>query len=84
MFEAIIVGAVGFELGLASESTDPRSLGNCVRSNFCYSSADEYVRKALQLTPPEGREDRIQRAIQWRKQIGAAILAKDVYFFLPR
>ncbi len=76
--------AVGFELGLASDSTDPRSLGNCVISNFCYSSADQYVRKAMEITPPEGREDRIQRIIQWRKQIGAAILAKDVAFFLPR
>ncbi|WP_374519150.1 hypothetical protein [Undibacterium squillarum] len=75
---------VRFELGLASDGSDPESVVTCVLTNFCYDNPDEYIRHAMQSEPPEGREDRIQRVIQWRKQIGAAILAKDVAFFLPR
>lgn len=75
---------VRFELGLASDGSDPESVVTCVLTNFCYNNPDEYIRHAMQSEPSEGREDRIQRIIQWRKQIGAAILAKDVNFFLPR
>ena len=76
---------IACELGLACDGTDPKTSLLCVMNNFCIHSADDYVRKIFESSPYyQATEDRIQRAIQWRKQIGAAILAKDVYFFLPR
>lgn len=77
-------GTVGYELGLAADGTDPVSMIFCIESNMCFRNPDEFVRIAYQRENPQLGEDRIQRVIQWRKQIGAAILAKDVAFFLPR